>query len=112
MNRLNGPLAAAASLLVAGCALQPDHLGIEAQHVSHVSQHFGSNPTNFGYATIGLDVRWENSRASFDINEGVILEGCQRYIGALGVIPECGSLAGPRETFNARVDVYLWSRQK
>jgi hypothetical protein len=102
----------AATLLVTGCALEPDHLSIEAQHVSHVSQHFGPNPTNFGYNTIGLDARWENKRASFDISEGAVLEACQHYIGALGALPECGGLAGPRETFNARVNIYVWSKQE
>jgi len=102
----------AASLLVTGCALEPDHLSIEAQHVSHVSQHFGANPTNFGYNTIGLDARWENEHASLDVSEGVILDSCAGYVNASGPFTICGGSIGPRETFNARVNIYVWSKQE
>jgi hypothetical protein len=95
-------------LLLSGCALAPDRVNIEAQHVSHLSQHFGPDPTNLGYEFLGVDVHWQAGRLGVDVAEGAVLGTC--VDSATGIYNCNGALAGPRETFNARVDYAIWTR--
>ncbi len=88
-------------LALSGCALTPERINAEYQHVSHISQHFGPDKTNYGYNSLGIDAHWQYKRVGLDIDEGAVLEACQYNW--------CGSMGGKnREIFNARIDVALW----
>jgi hypothetical protein len=83
--------------LVAGCALKPNSIRVYAEHVSHASQHFGSNSTNFGYNALNVELHYQHGGAFLDVAEGVNLNGRSRAPWL-----EYGSLDGPREVFTAR----------
>jgi hypothetical protein len=101
-----------AALIVAciaqGADLRPDSVDVELDHVSHVSQHFGPDPTVYGYDVVGFAARWNYKRASVTIVEGAIIERC--YMAGPSN-PECGAMVGRnRELFQARVSYTLWSK--
>ncbi len=65
-----------ACTFLSGCALAPDYVKPEIEHVSHVSQHFGSNQTNDGYNQAGVFVGYSRdvvggngARAFLEIGE-------------------------------------------
>jgi hypothetical protein len=87
-----------------GCAaLEPD-VSLDAVHVSHASQHFGPNPTNYGYDSAQLALHWRVKRFELTVADGVVLEPCHPVAGN----PECGALVGPREVFEARASYFIW----
>ena len=52
----------------------------EYQHQSHVTQHFGSDRTNFGYDVYSVGIRWRperDSKTTVDIMEGYSLQSFQ-----------------------------------
>ena len=88
-----------AVLLLAGCAHVPEAVipqtSLVVEHVSHISQHFGSNPTNYGYDTASVDLQWKIGKHFFvDASEGAVIE---KRDGA-----SCGGLWGPREVTQVR----------
>ncbi len=84
-----------ALISLAGCAaLLPSAAVIELDHTSHISQHFGSSSTNFGTDTLSAGLKWQPlPHTSVTIEDGLALEQCNSYA--------CGTVAGPREIFNA-----------
>lgn len=87
-----------AIVALSGCAaVRPNNIRLYAEHVSHVSQHMGSNPTDYGYNTINLELHYEHKGVFSDIAEGYNL-GAKSDWG-LGY----GALVGPREVFSARI---------
>ena len=87
----------------------PQDIVLEMQHVSHISQHFGADRTNFGYDDPQLTVRWGGTRWSFEISDGIILQPCVN--DSFGDHTRCGSLFGPREVFSARLGLKLWTKR-
>lgn len=82
---------------LAGCAVMPDKAVIDITHVSHASQHFGSDPTSYGYNALNVGVRWERRGAFIELQEGIVLNSRDT---AVGPGQECyGGLWGPREVF-------------
>jgi hypothetical protein len=56
-------------LLLAGCSTV--NVLTEYQHISHASQHVGSNRTSYGYDMISIGVRWKPTQAvTIDLLEG------------------------------------------
>jgi hypothetical protein len=87
-------------LALAGCSVMQPTLSIEEMHESHASQHFGPDPTNYGFDAIQLNLHVGiGKRFYVDMAEGATLEGCRHG--------QCGGLDGPREEFNGRVGVIL-----
>lgn len=84
--------------LLAACA--PTRVRVEIEHLSHATQHFGPNPTNYGVDVAQVVGRWDRGGAYLELGEGLVLEPCTKTV--------CGSLAGPREVFTGRVG-YEWS---
>lgn len=86
---------------LSGCsALRPHSVLIEADHVSHISQHFGPNPTNYGFDSINVGLKWTPTKHTyFEILEGAVLEkkDGEAY----------GALAGPREVFTAKAGIEI-----
>lgn len=84
------------ALGLSGCALAPQALRLEADHVSHLTQHapLTDHPTNYGYDSVNVVAHWTHSHWYLDVSEGAVLEACDADY--------CGALAGPREVFTAR----------
>lgn len=75
VERIAAALAAVAVvfafLAMQGCAeLLPDAIPLEATHVSHISQHFGSHPTNYGYDAFYAGLKWKRGGWSLKLEEG------------------------------------------
>lgn len=86
--------------LVSGCAaLEPNSVRVYAEHVSHVTQHFGSDPTNYGYDQVAAEVHYQRGGMYLNISEGINVDP-QLKANIIG--PVYGGLAGPRETFQAQ----------
>jgi hypothetical protein len=109
MRNLTLALVAFALVLCGGCAIAPTYISAETQHVSHVTQHFGADKTEYGYNTVGLNAHWDlPARVYLDVSEAVNVspQTCDQGEGV-----SChGALEGPRETFNARIGVKLWEK--
>jgi len=104
-----GLAAGVALALLTGCAVvEPERVSVELQHTSHVAQHFSSMYAGrqYGYDAAGVDVRWQYGRVGLDVFEGAVLGACSFD----EVVNHCEGLAGPRDVFNARVDVALWRK--
>lgn len=86
------------ALALSGCALEPNALRIEGEHVSHLTQHFGHDPTDYGFNAVSVVAHWQVSHAYLDMSEGVNISPALQ--GVQG--PVYGYLAGPREIFQAR----------
>ena len=88
-------------LLLSGCVLMPDYVGVEAEHQSHLTQHFGPNQTNFGSEQLNLNLTWSKPRSGFygEISEGVDVDPCRGEV--------CGEIYGPREQTQIRGG-YRW----
>jgi len=103
-------IAACAAALV-GCAdipapMVPTYAAVELNHISHASQHFGPDPTNYGIDVLQLNIHWNiTSRWYAELAEGVVLEPCYRARGTTW--DQCGALDGPREVFNGKVGFIL-----
>jgi hypothetical protein len=93
-------LALAFVLALSGCAVMPNDISPEIVHMSHVVQHFGATPTNFGVNIAQLTARW-NLQHNFHIeaSEGIALDRHYSY----GDMQGCGELQGPREEFTAKI---------
>lgn len=47
----------------------------EYQHISHATQHFGSNPTNYGWDVASFGIRWRPAEGvTVDLLEGYSFE--------------------------------------
>ena len=92
------------ALALESCSLMQPRLYLEEMHESHATQHFESQPTNFGFDAVQLNLHVGiGSRIYLDLAEGATLEGCR----GSGESAYCGGLFGPREEFNGRVGIIL-----
>lgn len=41
----------------------PNSVRVETEHVSHITQHFGLDRTNYGYESVGVVGRWQFGHA-------------------------------------------------
>lgn len=100
MKVLDERAAAAAMLLVVGgcAAIEPNSVRIYGEHVSHASQHFGSDPTSYGYDSLNLELHYQHRGLFLDVAEGIVLNSKDTKVSG-----DCyGGLWGPREVFTAR----------
>lgn len=108
MNR-SLALVALSCAALSGCAiLQPTQVELVADHVSHLSQHFGPDPTCLGYNALGVAAHWTAGRASLDVSE-TFNPGRVNYLEHSVAY---GALAGPREVFSARVGFAIWRKDQ
>ena len=73
---------------------------LEADHVSHASQHapFTREPTDYGYESLNAGLRWRPVQGlTVDALEGAVLN--RHYCDTNSY----GAMVGPREVFTARV---------
>lgn len=89
-----------ASLTLSGCTvLEPNAVRIYGEHVSHVSQHFETQPTNYGYEAISVELHYQRKGWFADIAEGVQLGARDTHVHGAD---SYGGMLGPRELFTAR----------
>lgn len=94
----------AALALMSGCsamrALEPNSIAPEFEHISHASQHFGSDPTHYGVNAVNLTAEWDVGKHFYlTLAEGLVLDHRNTIYGQ----EECGALMGGREVFTGRV---------
>lgn len=106
LGRIPPAILIACALMMTGCAvLVPNSIPVEVTHVSHASQHFGSEPTNFGYNEVSAGLKWNVTRdLSVKVEEGIVLDKPVYYhTQDNGRQPMYGDLLGPREVFSATI---------
>jgi hypothetical protein len=94
-------------MALTGCALAPDSIRPELQHLSHVSQHqpFTDSPTNFGATMATVMAHWDIPHAYVEVGEGIVLDS----LSARNAAGETayGEIEGPREQFIGRVGLII-----
>lgn len=86
-------------LLLSGCAAMPDSIEPELVHVSHATQHIGSNRTEFGYNEVAIAAKWRPTvHFTIEMSEGYNVN--RQWHSPYG--SQYGSLIGPREVFELR----------
>lgn len=90
--------ALAAACVLQGCAVLPNTIGPEFEHMSHATQHepLTDHPTNYGSELLGVTAEWGKSTGPYlDLTESIDLDPCRMNF--------CGEIAGPKEQFSARL---------
>lgn len=83
-----------------GCeCLKPGDIAVYGEHTSHISQHFGSDPTNYGFNSLNVSATWSKDGAFLEFAEGLNMNKRDRQVGWM----EYGALDGPREITTVRV---------
>jgi hypothetical protein len=86
----------AISALLTGCALAPNTVRTDVSHMSHASQHFGPNRTNFGAQMLNVTAQWKLGHWFAEVGESYnVSSGMGTGTGWTYVCP--GGICGPRE---------------
>ena len=89
-----------AALCISGCAIEPNTVRVEGEHLSHLTQHFGADPTHFGLDSVSVVAHWGKPAGAFlELGEGIELDRAMRVNGDR----EIGAFFGPRELFTGRI---------
>ena len=83
-----------------GCALMPDTIAPEIEHMSHATQHepLTNNPTHFGVEIVQVTGTWNLSKNIYlELSEGIALDRRDAYG------PSYGEVYGPREQFTGKI---------
>jgi hypothetical protein len=94
------------ALALEGCAVLPNSVGPEFEHMSHATQHepLTDHPTNYGAEIASVVAHWDvTDRLKIEVAEGVDLD---RHWSS-GTNAGNGEILGPREEFSGRVQ-YLF----
>lgn len=90
------------ALALTGCAALPDTVRPEYEHMSHATQHFGANHTNYGANMASIILHWDAPKNTYvEVGEGLDLDRHYRDINSYGAI------IGPREEFTFRVGMNI-----
>ena len=100
--------AATAALALAGCALAPDSIRPEIEHMSHLAQHepFTDRPTHYGSDIVELLAHWDFPHAYLEVGEGYEIDRLSGHVVDTGT-PVYGEIIGPREQFIARAGLII-----
>lgn len=89
------------TLIVSGCAaLAPDTVRLQAEHVSHASQHIDGSGHNIGAELVGVVAHWQTGAWFFNAEESYNVSQTPGCICA-------GGMCGNREVFQAQAG-YEW----
>ena len=87
-------------LLLAGCCIAPNAVRLQAEHVSHASQHVDGSGCNFGAELVGVVAHWQARGWFVNAEESYNLSQNPGY--------NCpGGICGNREVFQAQAG-YEW----
>lgn len=89
---------------LAGCALSPNTVRVQGEHMSHIGQHFGGNQSHFGAEYAEVIARWQIHGAYVDVGQGYNLSS---GIGVVAGDACAGGICGPRELTTVAVG-YEW----
>jgi hypothetical protein len=93
-------IALVATAALTGCALAPNTVRLQAEHVSHATQHIDGSGTHIGAELVGVVAHWQRKGWFVSIEEAYNLSPADRY--------RCdGGICGNREVFEAAVG-YEW----
>jgi hypothetical protein len=100
-------LALSAILTLSGCAVMPDSVRPEIEHLSHLTQHapFTDHPTKYGADIVNLMAHWDLPHAYFEIGEGYDFSRHWPQTATSGA--SNGEIIGPREEFSARIGIVI-----
>jgi hypothetical protein len=90
---------------LAGCAVLPNSVRPEIEHMSHLTQHepFTSHPTHDSASIAWLLAHWDVTHHGYvEVGEGFILNHSSPGAG-IGY----GEIGGPREQFTARFGLII-----
>lgn len=92
--------------MLGGCALVPNYVAPEFEHMSHATQHLNGEHTNYG-ANIASVVVGYNLPHSFNVElaEGISLDKHWAQSN------QYGDIEGPREQFSARIRYMIQVRK-
>src|SRR5271170_1140426 len=94
--------------VLAGCALVPNYVAPELEHISHATQHepFTDNPTRYGANMANIVIGYKlPHNFSVELAEGVSLD--HHYESS----DQWGEIEGPREQFSARIRYMIQVRK-
>lgn len=87
-------------LALTGCCLAPNTVRLQAEHVSHASQHFDGTGQHMGAELVGVVAHWQTGGWFVNAEEAVNVSPADRQ--------RCiGGICGEREVFEAQVG-YEW----
>lgn len=101
-------LAIGVAVACSGCAVLPDTISPEIEHMSHATQHepLTNNPTHYGIEIAQVTAHWDLTKHLYlDLSEGIALDKRSPYGEAYGEI------MGPREQFTGKIG-YTFSVRK
>ena len=107
--KLQWLLLIAIPLLAPGCALMPDSISPEIEHMSHATQHepLTNEPTRYGVEILQVTAEWNlTKRLYLDLSEGEALERKNQSNQGYGEV------WGPREQFTGKIGYRLWTKQR
>jgi hypothetical protein len=95
--KISKALAIATLLTLSACAIAPNSVRPELEHMSHISQHFGAHPTDDAANLVNVVAHWDTPHHTYvEVAEGFNLS-------PPGSDGSFGEIYGPREQFSARV---------
>lgn len=103
-QRLTAPSAARLAIgllpLLTGCCLAPNTVRLQAEHISHASQHMDGTSGHIGAELVGLVAHWQVQGWFVNAEESYNLSPTDSYA--------CdGGICGNREVFQAQAG-YEW----
>jgi hypothetical protein len=106
LNTVKTGISALVVVLLSGCALIPDSVRPEIEHMSHATQHepCTDHPTNYGVNIASVMLHWDLPHAYLEVGDGLALNRPNTSGGY-------GEVWGPREQFTARVGLIIPIRQ-
>ena len=92
--------ASTALLALTGCCLAPNTVRLQAEHISHASQHMDGTHGHIGAELVGLVAHWQTRGWFFNAEEAYNVSPADGH--------RCiGGICGEREVFEAQAG-YEW----
>lgn len=85
---------------LSGCCLSPDAVRVQAEHMSHASQHIDGSGSHMGAELVGIQAHWQkagwfvNAEEAYNLSPGM---------GVVNGTACAGGICGNREVFQAQV---------
>lgn len=89
-----------ASLTLSGCALAPNTIRLQGEHMSHASQHMDGTNGHIGAELVGLVAHWQTGGVFLNVEESYNLSPADGHACI-------GGICGEREVFQAQAG-YEW----
>jgi hypothetical protein len=84
-----------APLLLQGCALAPNSVRLQGEHISHASQHIDGSGGHMGAELVGVVAHWQTRGWFLNVEESYNLSPADGHFCA-------GGICGNREVFQSQ----------